>query len=140
MKTCLSGITHQHFSVRVTPELTLTSLAKRLLYFALSWWPQRWSQSFCFLKGATGEVTTEYLASVSTIKVTDWSSTFILTVGSLGPRRRDPRPLRVYFCQAYVVLLSVFFLVAARFLHLPQLGHLFFPMFLLLAVGTLIIF
>ena len=42
------------------------------------------------VKGATGVVTTERSAPVSTIKVIDWPPTFIMTVGSRGPRIREP--------------------------------------------------
>ena len=36
------------------------------------------------VRGATGVVTTEWSALVSTIEVIDWPPTFIVTVGSLG--------------------------------------------------------
>ena len=42
------------------------------------------------VRGATGVVTTECSAPVYTIKVIDWPLTFIMTVGSRGPRIREP--------------------------------------------------
>lgn len=42
------------------------------------------------VRGATGLVTTEWSALVSTIKVIDWSPTFIATVGSLGVQNQGP--------------------------------------------------
>ena len=42
------------------------------------------------LRRVTGVVTTECSAVVSTIKVIDWPPAFIVTVGSRGPRMRDP--------------------------------------------------
>ena len=42
------------------------------------------------VRGATGVVTTKCSAAVSTIRVDDGPSTFIVTVGSRGPRIREP--------------------------------------------------
>ena len=42
------------------------------------------------VRGATGVVTTESSAPVSTIKVTDWLATFIVTLDSQGPGIRKP--------------------------------------------------
>ena len=41
------------------------------------------------VKGAMGVVTTECSVPVSTIKVTDWSPTSIVTIGSRRPRIRE---------------------------------------------------
>ena len=42
------------------------------------------------VKGATGVVTTECSAPVSTVKVIDRPPTFIVTMGSQGSRIREP--------------------------------------------------
>ena len=47
-----------------------------------------------WLKGATGEVTTECSAPGSTMKVIVRPPTFISTVGSWGPREKEPCPLQ----------------------------------------------
>ena len=42
------------------------------------------------VRGATGVVIMECSALVSTLKVINWPSTFIVTMGSWGPRIREP--------------------------------------------------
>ena len=42
------------------------------------------------VRGATGVVTMECSALVSTVKVIDWPPTFIVTMGSQGSRIREP--------------------------------------------------
>ena len=42
------------------------------------------------VREATGVITTECSALVSTIKFIDWPPTFSMTMGSQGPRIREP--------------------------------------------------
>lgn len=74
----------------VAPEFTLLSLTERLLYCPRLSSPK--DGCSLWLKEATGEVMTECSAPVLTIKVTVWSPTFTLIVGSWGLRERAWSP------------------------------------------------
>jgi hypothetical protein len=46
--------------------------------------------ALCSVSGATGLVTIECSAPKYTMKIIGWTSTFILTMGSLGPSSKEP--------------------------------------------------
>ena len=74
----------------VASQFALVSLAKGLLYRPCPGGPKDGCSPFA--ERGHWEMTTECLAPVSTIKVTGWPPTFILTVGSWRPRRKEPGP------------------------------------------------
>ena len=100
----------------VPPQLTFSGLAKRFNYL-FSRYP---SYSGVFLdSGATGFVTTDRSAPVSTMKSLFWSPTLKVTMGSRGPDISEPQ-------QPYLISKSASPATAGASSSFLALGHSFF--------------